>query len=448
MTAPAPTGQLPTAAEIVQDLPFRWGVQGRIFLIGGLGFMFDAWDVTLNGVLAPLLVKHWHLSAGETALLGTSNLIGMGVGAFAWGAVADRLGRKTAFSLTLAMFGVFTVLGGLAPNYEIFLVMRFLAGMGLGGCVPVDYALVGEFTPARVRGRILTAMDGWWPVGAALCAATSAWILSVVHDWRLLMAVMVLPVALVFWVRLSVPESPLFLARRGREAEARAVVDHLVRATGAEPRDYIMGSEPARESSPSMLGAVWRFSARRTAVAWALFMTILLAYYICLLWMPKILVGAGFVEAKAFLTTAGMALVGVLGVIVAALLVERVGRRILLAISAPAALLCLIAASMRLHDAAWVTAWLLGYGFLIQVAIPVLYAYVSELYPTRLRASGFGWASAASRVAAGLGPLAVVGVLWPTIGITGSFWVLLGLIVAALGLMWVWAPETRGLELE
>jgi putative MFS transporter len=440
---------LPTAVDVVQDLPFRWGVQGKIFLIGGLGFMFDAWDVTLNGVLAPLLLKHWELSAVEISYIGLANLIGMGIGAFAWGAVADRMGRKKAFAWTLAVFGLFTVLGGLAPNFELFIVFRFLAGLGLGGCVPVDYALVGEFTPKRVRGRILTAMDGWWPVGAALCGFSSAWLLSLIHDWRILMFAMILPVILVIVVRMSVPESPLYLVRAGREAEARAVVDRLVAKTGAPVREYTMAAPTVASTTPlGLFKRVWSANWRVTAVAWALFVTILLAYYICLMWMPKILVGAGFAEAKAFLTTAGMSLVGLLGVIVAALLVERVGRKPLLAVSSVTAILALVVASLHLSDPTWVTLWLLTYGFLIQVAIPVLYAYVSELYPTELRASGFGWASAASRVAAGFGPVIFVGAVWPAVGITGGFWVLGALIALALVLMFVWAPETRGAELE
>ncbi len=113
-----------------------------------------------------------------------------------------------------------------------------MAGFGLGGCIPVDYALVGEFTPRKQRGKVLTAMDGWWPVGAALCGFVSAWLVAAFADWRLTMLVMVLPALLVFWVRRSVPESPLFLIRKGRREEAAKVIDDLVEATGAEPRAY------------------------------------------------------------------------------------------------------------------------------------------------------------------------------------------------------------------
>ncbi|OOL27501.1 major facilitator transporter, partial [Rhodococcus rhodochrous] len=173
---PAPDDvALPTGEAVVQELPWRWSVQGRIFLIGGLGFMFDAWDVTLNGVMIPLLREEWALDKADAAWIGTANLIGMAVGAFLWGTIADRIGRKAAFAWTLAIFSVFTIAGALTDSLLWFALFRFVAGMGLGGTIPVDYALVGEFTPRRLRGRVLAAMDGWWPVGAALCGLVSAW---------------------------------------------------------------------------------------------------------------------------------------------------------------------------------------------------------------------------------------------------------------------------------
>lgn len=104
-----------TGDQIVQDLPWKWRVQGRIFIIGGLGYLFDAWDVALNGFLTPLLGTEFDLSVGERSLVATANLIGMAAGAVAWGSVADRIGRKKAFSTTLLVFAVFSVLAAFSP---------------------------------------------------------------------------------------------------------------------------------------------------------------------------------------------------------------------------------------------------------------------------------------------------------------------------------------------
>jgi putative MFS transporter len=415
--------------------------------------MFDAWDVTLNGILIPLLSKHWSLTPGEAAWIGASNLIGMALGAFIWGTIADTIGRKQAFTATLLIFSLFTVLGAFSPDFIWFCVFRFVAGFGLGGCIPVDYALVGEFTPRKQRGRVLTAMDGWWPIGAALCGFVSAGLVAAFGDWRLTMLVMVLPALLVFWVRRSVPESPLFLIRKGRREEAARVIDELVAATGAEARAY---SLPAPQDAPRLsagsawlqLRLLWQYDWKITTAAWSLFFSILLVYYLSLTWMPRILIGAGFEEYKAFLTTASMAGAGFLGVVVAALLVERVGRKWILAITGPLSALTLVIVAIVVDIPTAAVFWLLLFGFVVQVAIPVLYAYVSELYPTELRGSGFGWASTFSRIGAGFGPLIFAAFLWPELGLATSFALAGGLVLLSVLWMAFFAPETKQRRLE
>ena len=440
---------LPSGTTIVQELPFKWKVQGTIFIIGGLGFMFDAWDVTLNGALIPLVAQEWGLDRPTAALLGTSNLVGMAVGAFLWGGIADRYGRKNAFSLTLLMFSLFTVLGALSPSFGFFVAFRFLAGVGLGGCIPVDYALVGEFTPANLRGRVLTAMDGWWPVGAALSFFVSGWVMATADNWRLILAVMILPAFMVYLVRRSMPESPLFLAAKGRDAEARAVIDQLVERTGATKRDYVI--EPVELGKAprwwEQVASLWRYSWKITATSWLLFMTILLVYYLALTWLPSILTEAGMAQSASFFATAVMALMGLAGVVLAAWLVERVGRKWLLAISAPLSGLVLVIVAQNLDVPAAAIGWVLVFGVIVQVAIPVLYAYVSELYPTELRASGFGWASTMSRFAAGFGPL-IFAALWPVVGLGWLFAGATALVLLAILFMARFAPETRGLQLD
>ncbi|MEG2424401.1 MFS transporter [Glutamicibacter sp.] len=440
---------LPSGTSIVQELPFKWKVQGTIFIIGGLGFMFDAWDVTLNGALIPLVAEEWGLDRPTAALLGTSNLVGMALGAFLWGGIADRYGRKNAFSLTLLMFSLFTILGALSPNFGFFVAFRFLAGVGLGGCIPVDYALVGEFTPAKLRGRVLTAMDGWWPVGAALSFFVSGWVMATADNWRLILAVMILPAFMVYLVRRSMPESPLFLAAKGRDAEARAVIDQLVERTGATEREYVIAPVDL-EKAPrwwEQVASLWRYSWKITATSWLLFMTILLVYYLALTWLPSILTEAGMAQSASFFATAVMALMGLVGVVLAALLVERVGRKWLLAISAPISGIVLVIVAQNLHIPATAIAWVLVFGVVVQVAIPVLYAYVSELYPTELRASGFGWASTMSRFAAGFGPL-LFAALWPVVGLGWLFAGATALVLVTVVFMARFAPETRGMSLD
>ena len=457
------TKQRPTPAQVIDDLPWKWNTQGAVFIVGGLGFMFDAWDVALGGLLIPLLAAEWDVPLGTAAFAATANLIGMAVGAVLWGGIADRLGRRTAFSITLLIFSLFTAAGAFSPNLETFLVLRFIAGIGLGGAIPVDYALVAEFTPARHRGRVLTAMDGWWPIGATGAAVTSAWILSF-GSWRTMMLLMAAPVILLFFVRLFVPESPLHLAAAGKHAEADAVLRRLIKRTGAQIDAWqhpqptaqaaaVHTSRTLRSRISSALGQLnhlWKHSARLTASTWAVFIGVLLLYYAALTWLPKVLREQGQTDQAAFLVTGAMTGAGLLGVVTAALVIDYVGRRLLLTLSgfSSAVLLALFAIELTSHPGELTTAAklaIVSFGFTIQTAVPALYTYGSEAYPTQLRASGFGWASSVSRIATGIAPFVYGAWLLPSIGLTGTFGATGALTVIGLVLMLVWGREDREL---
>lgn len=445
-----------SSEQVVQDLPWKWSVQGKITIIGGLGYMFDAWDVALNGYLTPLVGTQFDLSAGDRSLVAGANLIGMAVGAGMWGTIADRLGRKKAFSLTILTFSLFSVLGALSPNYEVFLLLRFLAGVGLGGCVPVDFAMVSEFAPRKQRGRAVASIGLWWPIGATLAGATSIVLLPVEQNWRWMLATMVLPALLLVWIRRGIPESPLYLARRGRETEARRVIDELVRRTGAVAEPYVVPPRPVEPDRPQpklvvalvQLKRVWTVNPRVTSVAWFLSVSILVVYYAALSWMPTVLRAQGYDHQSAFASTTAMTAVGVIAVLLSIALVDIVGRRWLIAITAPAASVMLIAFAITLEIRGEAVVWLVLFGLLIQVTMPVLYTYTSELFPTELRASGFGWTSTVSRIATGFSPILFGALLWPHLGLPGTFAVLAVAVTASVAWMLAAGPETRGRELD
>ena len=443
-----------TGDQIVQNLPWRWNVQGKIFLIGGLGYLFDAWDIALNGFLTPLVGLEFGLSDSARGYVATANLIGMALGAVVWGSIADRLGRKKAFSITLMIFALFSVLGAFSPNYEVFLAFRFIAGFGLGGCIPVDYAIVGEFSPKRIRGKVLTALDLFWPIGATF-AGLSAWaLLNVDHNWRIMLAIMVLPALLTFWVRRGIPESPIYLARMGREEEAREVIDQLVAETGATPEPYVI-TPPAVEEKVSGVAAgvqqlrmIWGRMPMITLTAWMLFVSIMVVYYAALSWLPTLLSDAGASFTVAFLGSTIMSAIGILGCALSAVLVDITGRKWLLGVSASLGSIALVGIGYTI-DMPGIALVAIGvFGFVIQNAIPVLYAYIAEIYPTEIRASGFAWSSSASRVATGIAPIAFSAVMFPTLGLVNTFLILMVAVFIAVGMMIKFGPETKGMELD
>lgn len=443
-----------TGSHVIQNLPWKWGVQGKIFIIGGLGFMFDAWDVLLNAFIFPLLGAEWGLTPGQLGLLATMNIVGMGIGAIVLSSLADVYGRKKIFTYCLLAFSILTLLSAAAPNYEVFLLLRFLTGVGLGGTIPVDYAIVGEFTPAKVRGRVLTAMDAWWPIGGTLCGLVAAFLTAQgIQNWRYQLLFMVLPALLVVWVRRAIPESPMYLQRRGRESEARAIIDDLVARTGTPPQQYTIDEPPEVEklsvaSAADKVRQLWQFSARRTFVSWMLFASVLFVYYGALIWLPSILRSdPQYSEYVAFMVTTGVTAVGIPAVLASAFLVDWFGRKPVIMGSAVLTAITLVLFAVYLDVPAAAKFWVLAFGIVIEFCIPAIYAYVSELYPTELRASGFGWASSMSRVSAAIVPLAFGAWLFPQLGYVGTFIFATGFLVISAILMMVLTPETKGKEI-
>src|SRR5699024_8819469 len=370
--------------------------------------------------------------------IATANLIGMAIGAVIWGSIADRIGRKKAFSITLLIFAAFSIFGAFSPNYEVFILMRFLAGLGLGGCIPVDYALVSEFTPRKVRGRVMTALNLWWPIGVTLAGVSSLLMLNLQENWRWLLMLMVLPALLIFWIRRGIPESPIYLSKVGRESEARQVIDDLVERTGASVEAYKVVADIAERKTSGLKAGweqirdIWGKFPGITLSAWLLYGSVMTVYYAALSWLPTLLAESGAGETISFLGTTIMSAIGIFGCLLSALIIEKTGRKVLLAIGAllSAGALVGIGASLQMTGLALVLVAV--FGFVSQIVIPVLYAYTSEIYPTLYRASGFAWASSFSRVITGLMPIAFSAWAFPVLGVTNTFIVLLITVVVAV----------------
>lgn len=423
-------------------------MHGVIVVLAALGLLFDGWNVVLAGYVLPLLKTDLGLSVVQLGLFGAAGLAGMAVGAFAWGTAADVIGRRRVFMLTVLVYGFASLACALSPTFTILLIARFIEGTGLGGCLPVDYSLVSEFTPRKVRGRVMALLGAAFPLGATLCGLASAFMLPLA-DWRLMLGLMVVPALLAVWIRRGVPESPLYLLRRGREAEAREVIDTLVRRCGLPAQEWRSpGLTDDSRMSPMVfvnrLGDIWKFNWKITLTVWWLFITVFFLYYGVLNWMPSILVAEGLGHYAAFLKTTVMTGAGIVSVFLSAWLVETIGRKIGLLVGGIGSGVGIIGFAIWLDLGRDAVIWLGVYGFAIQLLIGTMYVYVPEIYPTLLRATGFGWSSAISRIGASAAPILLGGVLWPVLGLVGAFSVTVGLVVVALLLTMIFGPETKG----
>jgi putative MFS transporter len=444
-------------AERLDRLPFT-GEHGRLVVGSGLGWALDAMDVGLISFVMAALAVQWQLSATELSWIASIGFAGMAIGATLGGLLADRYGRRQVFAVTLLVFGLATGAAALSWSVAALLVFRFLIGLGLGAELPVASTLVSEFAPARVRGRMVVLLEAFWAVGWTLSALIGYFVVPRSDDgWRWALAIGALPALYAAFVRRGLPESVRFLETRGRVEEAEATVRRFEAAAGvpavptsplAEPTSPVAEpTSPLAEPTPSPgPRALWATGTRRrTAALWIVWFSINFAYYGAFIWLPTLLVANGFSLVRSFGYTLVITLAQLPGYAVAAVLIERWGRRATLASflvgSAVGAGLFAVADG---ETAVLATGMVLS--FFNLGAWGALYAVTPEVYPTVLRATGAGAAAGFGRLASIAAPLCVPPLL--DVGGTGTVFGTFAAFFVLGGLATWWLPERRGQALE
>lgn len=425
------------ALETIGIGPFHY----RLLAIFGLVWAADAMQVLAIGFAAPSLAASFGLTIPQAIQAGTVFFLGMLVGAWGFGRLADRIGRRKVLIVTVLIDAVFGLASVFANDFTLLLVLRLLTGIGVGGTLPVDYAMMAEFLPPRRRGRWLVALEGFWAVGT-IAVALAAWAANALagdQAWRWLFAATALPALIGIWLRLWLPESPHYLLHAGQEAEARAVLDRIARRNARPPTAAPLLAVPRNQARlRDLLGAGLR---RRTLLILAAWLLVSTAYYGVFIWLPGRLVteGYGFVRGYGFLVL--LALAQLPGYALAAWGIETIGRRrtLILFLCASAAGCLLFALA---EQPAWIATALLAMSFALLGTWGGLYAYTPELYPTGLRATGMGVAGAMARVGGLLAPSAIALVIGASFELAiGLFAVLL--LAAALAVSRI-EVETRG----
>ena len=222
-----------TVSEAVEEIgigPF----QRKLLAICGVSWAADAMEVIIISYVIPIVVAQWSLTSGQAGFIGTAIFLGMLVGAWFWGTITDYVGRKIGFQVTVLVDSVFGFLSALSPSYIWLLILRTVTGFGVGGTLPVDYAVFSEYLPRRNRGRYLVLLESFWALGTIVVAGLAWFILPRAPNvgWRVLLAASALPGAVVFFIRRHIPESPRYLVIEGREEEARQVLQQVARENG------------------------------------------------------------------------------------------------------------------------------------------------------------------------------------------------------------------------
>lgn len=390
-----------------------------LLIIGSLIYGFTAMNVMLIAQTLPSIKAEWALDPVTAGLLLSTGYVGMFIGALSCGIIADLIGRRKALLLTVSMMAVFTGLCSIAWDVTSMSILRFLAGIGLGGSLPQPGVYVSEYVPAKHRGRFIGLVETAWVYGALLAVIFPFFLLPT-YGWRLTFLVAFVPLFLIPLVLRFVPESIRYLELKGMREKALAVLEKL--GISADVDLHEETTLKPLHLTKSSLKEVWSpMYRRRTAVLWISWAALVYTYHGIFLWLPTVYTELMF--AKELLTplyfTLLVTLIQVPGYFSATFLLDPVGRKpVLISYLALAGL-----GSLLLGQAMGITMVLFWSGvisFFNLGAWSGLYAYTPELYPTRARGTGSGLAASVGRFAGIFAPT-VTGYLWVTGGLSSMF---------------------------
>jgi putative MFS transporter len=419
----------------------------RVVALIAAGYFCDVIDFTILGSLIPFILKSNFATPVQAGFIGSAAILGMAIGTAGQGEFSDRFGRRFIYQFNLLLFGVFTILGALAPSVMVLIACRFIAGLGLGAEQPLAFAYAGEYSPKRIRGRVLAIVHFIggamvWPIGTGLALLFGSMFDTPDYVWRgVWLAIGVL--ALIVWVfRFTLPESPRYLATHGRGDDALKVLERLGIKGPTEP----LSTDIASNTKSDPFAVVFRMFPRRV-IAGMICFTAFFGIAIGLgAWLPNIMNGKGFTITKSLQYTLVMNFAVPCASVFMMYALDKFGRKITSVCAFIAAgLMAIVFAN------AGTPMELMVYGFImvffVQVAGNAMQIFASEVFPTNARASGFGWASGVGRL--------MTAVILPTILLVQNTWGLTTVFVCLATLLFIAAisvtqlgPEAklRGLD--
>jgi MFS transporter, putative metabolite:H+ symporter len=433
----------------LERLPTSWW-QVKTRIIVGVATFFDAFDALAIGSVLPVIVPLWKLTPPQIGFMISAGFFGQLIGALLFGWFAERYGRMPAMVWSIALFATMSLVSALAWDYNSLVVFRTIQGIGLGGEVPVAAAYISELAKAHGRGRFVLLYEIVFPIGLVAASLLGLWLVPR-YGWQTMFILGALPAILALFLRRVLPESPRWLASRGRQVEAEAAIRQIEReterATGQTlpPPKPVISTLDKPASLSDLFGPTY---LRRTLVVWVIWFSAYFVNYGLTIWLPTVYRTMFHLPLEQSLRYGLITqAVGLLGTLICALTIDYVGRRLWFAASFAAAAAALAALTLYPAPTAEqvLTSITVAYFFISTINIGV-YLYTPELYPTRVRAIGVGTATAWLRIASMIGPTAVSMMIasgLPSVFL--AFGIAAGIAAVVTGLF---AVETKGRVLE
>ncbi|WP_291358326.1 MULTISPECIES: MFS transporter [Acinetobacter] len=366
--------------------------------------IFDGYDLAINGVALPLLMQEWNMTAVQAGMLASTALAGMMFGAMLFGMLADKIGRKNVILICVTLFSGFTFWGGFASGPTEFGILRFIAGLGIGGVLPNLVALTSEYAPQKMRSTLVTTMFSGYAVGGIMAALLGAWF-TPSFGWEIMFYIAGIPLLILPILYLYLPESLTFLVKKQQNEKASKIVQQISPEQNVTAStQFVLNEVHAPDASIAALFKQGR--SMSTLLFWCCFFMCLLMVYALGSWLPKLMMAAGYSLGNSLMFLMAMNIGAVVGTIGGGILADRfhlkpviIGMFLLGAVSlvglgfnSPQAVIYLLVAAAG--------ASAIGSSIL-------LYSFVAQYYPLAIRSTGIGCASAVGRVGAIVGPIII-----------------------------------------
>ncbi len=420
----------------------------RIFWLVGAGMFFDGYDLYIAGGVLASAIQTKFTTAPQNLQFISLTFVGMTLGSLITGFIGDRFGRRFTYQVNLLIFGLASLAAAFAQDMNQLIACRFVQGLGLGAEIVVGYSTLTEFVPPRTRGRWLSMMAFLTVMGFPVTALLGYLIIPA-WGWRPMFVIAGIGSLIVWYLRKNLPESPRWLESQGRIAEAESLMT-LIEKEAAGGRALPPIVVPAAIAQVSALDMLRPPLLQRMLVGSWVLITINTLIFGFVIFLPQFFLRQGLTIASSLAYTLVLSAGSLVGCALGAYLSDAIGRR---ASIIGASVVTIVTGYIYARfNAASDPAIVLSVGCVLIVAIYVQTAilfgvYTPELFPTEIRLRANGICNTLGRGATVVSPF-MVGALMTSYNLPGVVWLMIGLVLVQILMVWAWGvePRNRGLE--
>lgn len=384
--------------------PFQGCVLALCFLL----IMVDGYDLVTMGVTLPTIISETKMDPAVAGLITSCALFGMMFGAIFLGAFADRIGRVKTIVLCVFVFSTFTALTGFAKGPNTFAMLRFIAGLGLGGVIPCITSAITEYSPKRLRSRMMTLMLAGYPLGGVLVALLGKHFLEA-FGWQFVFFVAVAPIVLIPVILKSMPESAAILQKRGDANGLREVARRIDPSLSISDLNEVHVPAQSHHAKAPVVRLFQEGRGLSTVMLWIGYFSGLFMLYALNSWLTKLMAMAGYSLGSALTFLMLMNCGSIAGSLLGGWLSDRIGLKRVM----PVMLVCGSVATVMLAQQLpldWLFVVIFIVGATASGAQGLANAYAAQFYPVEIRSTGMGMALGMGRIGGIAAPI-IIGLL-------------------------------------